>query len=653
MIGDHESFVDIKTPFNQEDHSQRTTHFKNILQSSLAKILPASLCKPISSDPDLLEDQKKRFQSLLPLICSTLNENNDGHFSFYCLSKMRPDSFKFFSEMISHWLIPGRRLNLSFIYSVDFAIPEYCEETLNLAEVVITVEGEKEKEEIKRNFPILLSDLKLGMHSSYYARKILEIKGLSVDAKTVLIQEQLVRMISRFPVKYDYDLLTEMQHVLVSCLDDFKEKRLASHLQRLIVAKYTFRKNLLDLVKKYPERRHLCLKIFDIATPNKEKSTLGVVVGINFLEDNELFEERHLLAAIQNYVPNANAVSGSFFSSRRGNENICTLYLEIEKSGEDTRFTSKEIRTLRNELPSDLRDRIEHLMHPIFMTRNEEEIMRNILTLSNQIKYIHDMPQVIISFDKQTHTDLFFTIILVKVKKPGDANVVDLFQLFNTKLEYSLERVKNMGFLRKKYLKEATVFSVKINKDQFLRRDSSIDLNRARQSIVAELARILGDIRDFNGGIISKQNELLCGLRQQLDGELKYNELLLENFFYSLTPDVMRTVLEPAVLKNFFALLLESIDKGLFSGQENQPTIRKDASHVFVMITSEESNLRETMNKAISKLGIPPGKLGSSLVVVYNITYLGYLYICDDPALQQAFCTAIEEEISLHLTLAR
>ena len=119
-----------------------------------------------------------------------------------------------------------------------------------------------------------------------------------------------------------------------------------------------------------------------------------------------MFDKTHLLKAIQNYIPSAQAVENSFFANRRGSEHICTLYLELEKINGDE-FTGNEIRMLRQELPNDLKDRIEHLMHPVFMTRNEEEIIRNILSLSNQIKFLRDIPQVFISFDEQTHADFF------------------------------------------------------------------------------------------------------------------------------------------------------------------------------------------------------------------------------------------------------
>ena len=85
----------------------------------------------------------------------------------------------------------------------------------------------------------------------------------------------------------------------------------------------------------------------------------------------------------------------------------------------------------------------------------------------------------------------------------------------------------------KKHRKEASVHRVKVPKEQFLRRDHSIDLYKARQTVVSEISRVVGEIRDYNGGMISKQNELLCSVKRLLGDMKNSDELLLENFFYS------------------------------------------------------------------------------------------------------------------------
>lgn len=638
------SFPQIHPLLREGTEDPRKQLYIEAVHRILKIILPESTFLTALEDPDLLDDRRKAFATLMPLMHTIVCQELPGHLSCFILARSRPGAFKFFFEMMTHWLVPGNRLETVMLYAVDFQIPEFGEEVYTLCELVLRVDDQEALDELKRNLPIVETEVRMGMESAYYARRILEVKGLTADNKTAIIQEQVAYLIHRLPKLFDYDLLTEMQHILVICHDEFKAARECRHLGRIISMHYLFRKELREAVKEAPEKRHLHLKLFRATLHQEEgdKPVLGILVGINFLQDKEVLEERHLLSAIHNYLPSVDAVPHSFFSHRRGNENICTLYLEIaKKNGEE--FTAGEIRLLRQELPSDVRDRIEHLMHPIFMPRNEEEVMRNIFALSNQIKYVHDLPQLIVSFDKQTYSDLVFTLILLKVNAPGNPTLQEIFKEMPSTLRFTHERSKTVGFLRKKYAKEATVFSVKLPKKHFLRRDHSIDLGKARQAIVAEVTRLIGNVRDFNGGMISKQHELLCALRSELQ-PIKYNELLLENFFYSLLPDIMRSVLEPKVLKILFAMLIEAIDRSFFSESNYAYSIRQEPEQVFVMIKTEDLGLKESVARGISRLEIPASKLASSYVLVYDIAYIGYLYLSDDPKQQSAFCQAIQAE---------
>ena len=78
-------------------------------------------------------------------------------------------------------------------------MPELSHDIYTLCEVIIRIEKREELEEIQRNLPIIESEVKLGMASSYYASRILEIKGLSSDEKTAMIQEHIAYIIKRLP----------------------------------------------------------------------------------------------------------------------------------------------------------------------------------------------------------------------------------------------------------------------------------------------------------------------------------------------------------------------------------------------------------------------------------------------------------------------
>lgn len=629
---DSETLPEICTLYDLPQENLNSPLYRQAILHMLEKILPAPW-----------NEIKNQFQDMLPILSSAPCQEAPGHFSFYVLTRNRTNTFKFFFDMIGNWLVPGKRLNLVLTYAADFRIPEMGSGSYTICEVMIHVESQEELEQINSNLPIIETEIRLGMKSIYYARRIMEIKGLTADAKTAMIQEYVAYLVTRLPKYFDYDVLTEMQHVLVLCRDDFKAARDSHHLSRLISIQYLFRRELREAVKRSGEKRHLQLKLFKANVGTKR--VLGMVVGVNFLRDKEVFEKRHMLHAIQNLIPNVEAVENSFFNNRRGTENISTLYLELEKT-DGSEFTSQEIRLLRRELPNDLKDRIEHLMPPVFMPRNEEEIMRNILSLSSQIKYMRDIPQVFISFDEQTHTNLFFTVIVVRLVKPGTCSMQEMFKSSGTFLEYIHDRCKPVGYLRKKYTKEATVFRVKLSKEEFWRRDHSIDLYKARQTVCLELLRMIGEFRDYNGGMISKQNEVLAEVKRQLGGEVRYNELLLDNFFYSLTPVIMRTLLEPEVLCTVFMMLLELIEEGGLEGDSYRLMTKFDHHFVYLLIKSDDRTIKDEITRTINKFHLHSSELANAYVHVYDMHYLGYIYRCDHPYKQHQFSQMIQSTLN-------
>ena len=232
------------------------------------------------------------------------------------------------------------------------------------------------------------------------------------------------------------------------------------------------------------------------------------------------------------------------------------LYFEVEKE-ELTDFSTLEREGLKEKLSIELQAGIEKVAHSLFMPRNEEEVMRNIITLSNQLRFFKDLPQAIISFDEQTESELSFTVIWLRILKPGDVPIEEVFGKSTCLLKIVLERIRQMGLIRKKFPKEASVFRVKIPIASFLRSDCSVDLFKARYFLVTELESVLGQFRDYNGGMIAKQHEQYLALKKRVWD--RKDEWILENFFHSIFPIELRSVFPIEPLEILFKILLKSI----------------------------------------------------------------------------------------------
>jgi hypothetical protein len=124
----------------------------------------------------------------------------------------------------------------------------------------------------------------------------------------------------------------------------------------------------------------------------------------------------------------------------------------------------------------------------------------------------------------------------------------------------------------------------------FLREDHTVDLLKARQALAVELSRVLGDFRDYNGGMIATQRQTLDTLKTLLGPLDNKENFLLENFFHALMPMEARNVVDYACIKELFFSLRESINQ-----QSLQQILREEPSHVCLIMKSCEPFPKEKL----------------------------------------------------------
>jgi hypothetical protein len=584
-----------------------------------------------------IEDKRAYLNEHLPLVNWSFDNYN---LSIIVLTKHRFNASLFLYDLVSRWLVPQRTINIDLFFTADFQIPMSEDKNFSVMEIAIKLSSQTEVDDIKANMRSLETEIRLGISSDYHAKRILEFKGLSNDRKVALIQEKIGSLIQSHSKDFGQGIFSQMQHFLVTCPEDFKSLRDYHHISRIISNLHQIRRLLKQKVDTAPQKRHLFLKFLKtkLHMPHEDKYVLGILAGMNFLNDHEIFEKEHLVKAIRNFIPDVKIVENSFFEENLGKREVQAVYLEVEKqSGLD--FAFEEIQHLRFVLPNYLKDHVQKLVHPIFMPRNEEEIMRNIRTLSEQLKLINDIPQIIISFDQQTVSELSFTVILMRVLKPLDPTLSNIFEHFSTKFKFVQDRVKIVGALRKKYFKEANVFRVLLNEQNYLR-GNILDLNKARSDILSELNRIFGDVRDYNGGMMEKQNIAFDNLKVLLKDDLKHNETLLEKFFYALMPQETTAIVDTVHLKGMFLLLLTSIQ----SKMKNW-VLKEDGKMLYLLIAVGENKNEADYLNALEKLFLFSQELFSFKVTVDDVLYLGYGFACEDQEKQKKLSCNIKQAL--------
>lgn len=563
-----------------------------------------------------------------------------------CEADRSREIYLFFHEMVSHWLVPEQQLSILSSRTLTFNLAAKDSRPFYFAELLLQMDKGKQSEIIHLNLPGIIDEIRLGVKSPSQAKHILEMKRLSLAGKTSFIYETIVTLMRRYPQKFEHDIFREIQSFLIHCREDFRKTRNIRHLCRIICSQYLFKKAVKQDMKAFPHKRHLYLKLLTshIYYPFGVKKVIGISITLNSLREHECFEQRHILNAIQQIIPNAKTTQDSFYSYKNEDKNILSLYLEIEKSKEDD-FTLEELIQLRKKLPRELKNSIEYLSPSLFIPRNEEELYRNIIVLSQELKYVKDLPQAIISFQEQKADILKFNIILLRILDSKKTSLQELSEKQPTHLRFIWERVANVGFLRKKYIKEANVFSLEMENQLFLRKNHSVDLIKARQHVVKVLESLIGPFRDYNGGLLLKQNEQLDSIKKSLEDEGKEHEFLIENLFYSLSPSIMQTIISPEMGKSLCSLFLKTLNIDLIKLKSFHIEKHLGNDYLCVVIKTNNFEIKENILGDVKKLNIDSFRLGISQLESDGHHYLCHVYLSPTPLEVSSFLSFIEETL--------
>lgn len=678
--------IRIKPSFQQ--HLGKDFEFNlyiGFIEHVVEKLLPLDFVNEYhnAQTPSALGKTFRKLDEQLPILHWTYPERTPGllYVTTLCAAEYTHGVGRFMNDSLSRWVLPGKILAITCSPSLNFQFVDYDRRAYFMTQVILQVQDEKELAAIENNLPVLMREARLTILSVKHARNIMALKNLSTEQKAAIIQENLQSLIDRPSKEFDQtifdqmhqfllkvsaeervnqikekmvplleqrpnvfesDIFHEIQHFVFAFRHKFSALRDLRHISRLIAFHYLFRKELKRQAFQGLKDRPIILKLMrtKLLLPTGNKPVLAILAGMNILHENEVFDQRHALEAIQHCLPNVRYVKESFVIDLRNQDSFRLFYIEVENES-GLSFTIDEMKELRRKLPRELKASIENVTPTIFMPRNEEEVMRNIVLLSQELKYTRDIPQVVISFDTQNENELLFIVILLRILQPGDPSLQEIFSRSGTHLRFQDFDVKNVGQLRKKYIKEANVFTVRADKKPYLRKDFSLDLFKARQAVSSELSRILGDIRDFNGGILSKQQELFDELRRSL-GEDKVNEFLLENFFYSLTPPLMQSILPATILKNLFLMVLEATERS-FKRDKFFLKSQSDPEYHLLIIASQNPAFKDIVLAAVARLQIPSSNLCFSFLKVYDIAALSYIFRCEDPHQCALFHNTIQQ----------
>lgn len=439
----------------------------------------------------------------------------------------------------------------------------------------------------------------------------IQINGLpvSVHSACAPVYERLKRWFRRFSQAVDPSIFSDMCLLFFLATKKFLDHRSPAHLFRVILSVHYMQKKLLHAATFQPRVRHLEIRWIptSLLFPFSSKPVLGCLIGFNVLDRYELFDEENILLALQKYLPDLRLVKESFYCHTSQHKNLKIFYLEIEKK-DGACFSLKEQNVLKSSLEKKISKSIQQLSPTIFMGNNDEEIYKNILVLSKEIQSLQDLPQVYITLSQQTGKAIIFRITLVHISP---------FHRFSLKERFADEYFLSERTLTVKHFEnhpiKAHIFCVRLPRDpSLLRSDGSLDFYSARKKVVSLLTSAIGEFRDYNGGILVKQQELLLKFKEEFPELAIHDPELMESFFYALAPLEKQVVLPEETLVALFSYFLENRQEKLKTGAIDSFKIYRGKVHTFLVIRAGDSSLTSEILKVLQEPSF------AAVNIVYN-----------------------------------
>lgn len=562
-------------------------------------------------------------------------------------------------EIFNQWLIPGKPLVIPGLTGINFVFSARPEEKLFLCHLMISIESMEDMERAKEGISELASVIKKNIAAVSYVRQLLEKRKLNTSQQKALFTayisslqspstqdfdqslyehaseffhqalaekkiEQARHNIEQFLKNrrafFDRDIFSEIHYFVWLYRSRFIGKKDRVVITRLISLQYLFRKHLRQKIAESPHIRHTTLKVFPLRKDHEGIDSLGLLVGINLLKDGEVFEERHVIRAVEQLIPAIRLVPDSFVQDGRNAQKMRLFYLEIGKCNGEF-FTHDELSLLRRQLSHELKVCVETLIHPLFMPRNDEDLLRFSLQLCGQLNDPSAPPQMAIFFGNQTSESLSFTVLLARLLR---TSVPSSFtkQLEQSGAFFEVEDIETRypPSKSKDAQKEVISFTAKIPKAPFLRSDYTIDVIQARQEIVRQMHEAFGHVRDYNGGLLETQLRAEQLFLASLGALGNRETVFAKAFFHAITPPLMQVILETSLLKKLFSALLECQD-------DRNASLRSYSAkrYEFFLIKSSISIKKEAL-RVLKELGIPSTQITSTELEINEHRFLALIH---------------------------
>ena len=548
-------------------------------------------------------------------------------------------------KLLSCWLSPSKIVPISSFLMHEFKIKNTKRSFyFNTCSLFIP---NTNWAQAKMMLGLVINELEIGLISFYHAKRILDLKALSFDHKNFMLQEALVKRLQKFNQLYDYDVFSLIQRVFLTYSPTFCSFRTNKHLLETVLSLYHCRlqckKQALYREQKSVQSRsvHVRVNTSLVQGPLGYADHLTITASFSLLNAKEIFEKDHFLRAVSQCVKSPVYVEDSFFLHRDHQEKIAIFAMEV--TSQDCAIKKLNRSLLQDKLQLHLPNFIQTLESPIFMPLNEEEVMKNIVQLSSEIKCTTDIPQMILNFENQDQDKLYYRAILVRVSQKTSPTMASLFFGSRKKIKAIAQREKTVPFGKDTWQKEIGVFRVELCSSNYLRQDLSVDVFKAREAVCAFFRSCLGEIRDFNGALLSFELSAFNAFSKAIGKKEFVQKDVLEKFYYAIYPAQKRLVVETSVLQALFLLYIRAFKTPLKNALQRYQDNRYDK--IFIVLTCK------ALKKTSLLLHQLKEKKNSALIAFYldssEVLYIGAVFQESQPGDVEQFSLDVQNKILL------
>lgn len=431
------------------------------------------------------------------------------------------------------------------------------------------------------------------------------------------LRSDVMKIAFRFPHLFNLLLYRSYELFVVNCPNDFLVNRTRSHLHKILCNQFFLQKRMEEALQKDGSQKQLMIKLF------RAPSRIGVALAYS---SSYAFQKNQFLKALDLLLPGISEVPRSFYLWHSPEFPYFFTYFEVDKlRGKE--LSNGQLAAIETALKEQILAS-SPLTPAVFWPYNKEESHRQIQLLVREITDKEDMTHLSIHFQEQTGSSLEFLVHLVR---PKAAEPIPFENLPESLYFFRYSR----HLINTPFSIEIEAFSIKMPSQLFDIRDS-INLLYARRYLVKQLEAIIGEFRDFNGGLFEKQQDHFESVRLELSSKIPYFELFAERVFYALHPFERWLSLSMNEVKELFRVFSDLIcDQRPYAAKSTQ-------SGLFTVVKTEN---RVDFLRNSQKYG--------ALTAYAHLTIGNFHYECFSgqvtAQIQQLLETPAIEENTLHL----